>query len=304
MAEILLILIITSISCGILGVFLVFRGLAMLTDAISHTVLLGIVLAFFVVGDLSSPFLIVAASASGLISCFLIERIAKIRKVSMDTSIGIVFPMFFSLAVMLISRYARNVHLDTDMVLMGELIMAPFERVVFLGYSLPRALVTMIFVLGIDIIYLILFTKKLSIVTFDEVYARTIGIAVGFLHYSFMTLVSMTAVAAFDTVGAILSISFFVAPCASAGLLTKRLKTTILLTCAYAIINVSIAYAIASMLNVSISGMCAGISGISFVSTFIVKKLLEKRQAKEAFVWLPGNAILHKRNKMVMKCIK
>ena len=95
MIQILYILIVTSIACSILGVFLVLRNLAMLSDAISHSVLLGIVLAFFVVRDLSSIYLIIAAGLSGVLSCICIEALSKSRKISNDAAVGIVFPCSF-----------------------------------------------------------------------------------------------------------------------------------------------------------------------------------------------------------------
>lgn len=272
MIQILYILIITSIACSLLGVFLLLRNMAMLSDAISHSVLLGIVLAFFVTKDLSSIYLIIAASISGLISCICMELLAKSRKISKDAAVGIVFTFFFSLAVILISKYAKNAHLDVDMVLMGELILAPFDRIMIANVSVPRSLLLMSVVLVINIIYLLINFRSLSISSFDEIYAKTVGINISILYYVFMTMVSMTAVAAFDTVGAILSISFFIAPAASAYLITKKIKSTILISVIYAIINSIVAYVLAINLNVSISGMCATVSCINFLLTFVLYK--------------------------------
>ena len=272
MIQILYILIVTSIACSILGVFLVLRNLAMLSDAISHSVLLGIVLAFFVVRDLSSIYLIIAAGLSGVLSCICIEALSKSRKISNDAAVGIVFPLFFSLAVILISKYAKNVHLDTDMVLTGELTLAPFDTISLLGMTLPKSLVVMSIMVVVNVIYVAINFRTLSISTFDPTYANTVGISMGLLYYSLMTMISMTAVASFTTVGAILSISFFICPAASAYLITKKIKMTILVAILYAIINSVIAYFTAIRYNVSISGMCAGISGITFMLTFLFYK--------------------------------
>lgn len=141
MIESLYILIITAAACSILGVFLVLRRLSMVSDAISHSVLLGIVIGFFITKDLRSVWLIVAAALFGVFTTMAIEVLIKSRRVGEDAAVGIIFPLFFSIAVILITRFARNVHLDTDMVLMGEVIVAPFNRTTVLGISLPKALI-------------------------------------------------------------------------------------------------------------------------------------------------------------------
>lgn len=272
MIQILYILIVTSIACSILGVFLVLRNLAMLSDAISHSVLLGIVLAFFVVKDLSSVYLIISAGLSGVLSCICIEALSKSRRISNDAAVGIVFPLFFSVAVILISKFAKNVHLDTDMVLTGELTLAPFDTIKIFSVTMPKSLLVMSIMIAVNAIYVAVNFRKLTISTFDPTYAHTVGISMSVLYYSLMTMISMTAVASFSTVGAILSISFFICPAASAYLITKKIKMTILVSVVYAIINSVISYYTAIHYNVSISGMCAGVSGITFLLTFLFYK--------------------------------
>lgn len=270
MIESLYILIVTSLACAVLGVFLVLRRLSMVSDAISHSVLLGIVIGYFVTKDIGSVFLIIGASLFGVLTTFCIELLIKSKRVTEDASVGIVFPLFFSIAVILITRYARNVHLDTEVVLIGEIILAPLHRINFLGLSLPKTLVQMSFVLLINIVFIIVFFRKLKISSFDPVYATVAGIAGAVLHYSFMALVSFTAVSAFESVGAILAIAFFISPAASAYLISKDLKITILLACVYAVFNSFIGYFLAVKFNVSMSGMCAVVSGITFLITMTV----------------------------------
>ena len=270
MIESLYILIITSLACAVLGVFLVLRRLSMVSDAISHSVLLGIVIGYFVTKDIGSVFLIIGASLFGVLTTFCIELIIKSKRITEDASVGIIFPLFFSVAVILITRYARNVHLDTEIVLIGEIILAPLHRINFLGFSLPKALVQMSFVLLINIVFITVFFRKLKISSFDPVYATVAGIAGAVLHYSFMALVSFTAVSAFESVGAILAIAFFISPAASAYLISKDLKITILLACVYAVFNSFIGYFLAVKFNVSMSGMCAVVSGITFLITMSV----------------------------------
>ncbi|HEX6308749.1 MAG TPA: metal ABC transporter permease, partial [Longimicrobiales bacterium] len=111
--EIQLVAIVVSVACALAGVFLVLRRMALMSDAISHTVLLGIVLVFFITRDIASPFLVAGAAAMGVATVGLVELLRRTRLVREDASIGLVFPALFSIAVILITRYAGSVHLDT-----------------------------------------------------------------------------------------------------------------------------------------------------------------------------------------------
>ena len=110
--EILLIAIAVSIACAIPGVFLVLRRMSMMADAITHTVFLGIVLAFFVTEDLNSPLLLVGATVVGVGTVWLTEMVHNTGLVNEDASIGIIFPLLFSIAIILVSLYSGNAHLD------------------------------------------------------------------------------------------------------------------------------------------------------------------------------------------------
>ena len=114
--QIQLIAAVVAVACALPGVFLVLRRMAMMSDAISHSILLGIVLAFFITENLSSPLLIVAAAATGVLTVSLVELLNRTRLVHEDAAIGITFPALFSIGVILIARYADDVHLDTDAV--------------------------------------------------------------------------------------------------------------------------------------------------------------------------------------------
>lgn len=270
--EALLVLIMTSVTCALIGSFLVLRKLSMVSDAISHSVLLGIVLAFFIVRDVGSPFLVVGAALFGVITVFFIELLSGTGLVKSDDAVGIVFPMFFALAVILITKFASNVHLDTDVVLMGEVIMAPLNRLTLFGVSLPKALVQMSFLFVVNLGFIVVFFKELKMSTFDKQYAIVSGFSSVFLFYALMTLSSMTAVVAFDAVGAILVVSFLIAPGAAAYLLTKDLKKMILVSCLFAVINSILGYIIAIIFNISMSGMTAAMAGVTFFLTFLFNR--------------------------------
>ena len=270
--ESLFVLIATAAACALLNPFLVLRKLSMVSDAISHSVLLGIVLAFFIVKDVGSPLLIAGAALFGVITVFAVEFLSGTGLVKNDDAVGIVFPMFFALAVVLITKFARNVHLDTDIVLMGEVIIAPLNRTEFLGMDLPKAFVQMGILFIVNLLFIIIFFKELKITTFDKGFAKLAGFSSVALFYALMTLSSLTAVTAFDAVGAILVVSFLITPGAAAYLISKDLKVMIAISVGYAVINSVLGYVLSLLMNVSMSGMTAAVAGVTFLITFLFNK--------------------------------
>ena len=127
--EIQLIASLVAIVCAIPGTFLVLRKMAMISDAISHSILPGIVIGFFITQDLNSPVLILLAALTGVLTVVLVEKIQQTKLVKEDTAIGLVFPALFSVGVIMIAKYANDVHLDIDAVLLGELAFTPFDRI-------------------------------------------------------------------------------------------------------------------------------------------------------------------------------
>lgn len=271
--EIQLIAVVVVAACAIPGVFLILRQMSMMTDAISHTVLLGIVLAFFITHDLGSPLLIVGAAFMGIFTVYFTEVLNQTKQMSEDSAIGIVFPFLFSIAIVLISMMARNVHLDVRCVLLGELVFAPSYRLVIGGSDLgPRALYTMGTILVINLVFVTLFFKELKLTTFDAGLATALGFAPVFMHYALMTIVSITAVGAFEAVGSVLVIAFMIGPAATAYLLSNDIKKLIVLSILIGALNAIIGFWLAMWIDVSISGMMAVVTGLTFLLVFAFGK--------------------------------
>lgn len=267
--EILLISMVVAVACALPGVFLVLRRMALMSDAISHSILLGIVLGFFFVGEVTSPLLIIAAAATGVLTVMLVELLNHTRLVKEDAAIGLVFPALFSIGVILIARYAGSVHLDTDAVLLGELVFAPFERLELGGLDLgPRVLWTMLTILVLNAVFLAVFYKELKLTTFDAGLATALGFSPVLVHYLFMSLVSVTAVGAFDAVGSILVVAMMIAPPAAAYLLTDRLPTMIFLSAGIGVVGAAGGYLLSSLLDASIAGCMAVVIGLCFAASF------------------------------------
>ncbi len=264
--EIQLIAIVVAAACALPGVFLVLRKMAMMSDAISHAILPGIVVAFFITSDLNHPLLIFAAALTGVLTVVLVEVIYRTKLVKEDAAIGLVFPALFSIGVILIARYAGDVHLDTDAVLLGELAFAPFDRFEIAGMDLgPRALWVMSVILILNVVFITLFYKELKLATFDAGLAAALGFLPGVLHYSLMGLVSVTAVGAFDAVGSILVVALMVGPAATANLLTDRLNVLIGLSMLISVVDAVAGYWLAHLFDTSIAGSMASVVGFTFV---------------------------------------
>ncbi|HLV26946.1 MAG TPA: metal ABC transporter permease [Gemmatimonadales bacterium] len=269
--EIQMVAIVTAVACALPGTFLVLRRMAMLSDAISHTVLLGIVLAYFVVRNLASPLLIVSAALMGVLTVALVEALSRTRLVKQDAAIGIVFPALFSIAVILVSRWAGDVHLDTDAVLLGELAFAPFRRFYWNGVDLgPRALWVMGAVLLLILAFIISFYKELKLSTFDPALAAALGFSPALLHYGFMGLVSVTAVGAFDAVGSVLVVALMIAPPATAYLLTDSLPRMLTYSALIAVASAVAGFWLAWTVDANIAGAMASMSGVAFLLAFLL----------------------------------
>lgn len=267
--EIQLIAAVTAVACALPGVFLVLRRVSLMSDAISHAILPGLVLAFFVTEDLASPLLIVAAAATGVLTVVLIEALGRTGRVKEDAAIGLVFPLLFSVGVVLIARFASEVHLDVDAVLLGELAFAPFNRFVLGGTDLgPQALWVMGPILGLSAVFLAVFFKELKLSTFDAGLAAALGFAPTALHYGLMALVSVTAVGAFDAVGSVLVVALMIAPPATAYLLTDRLPVMLGLSAGIGALCAVAGYWTAHALDSSIAGAMATTCGLAFALAF------------------------------------
>jgi len=269
--EILVIAMVTAVAAALPGAYLVLRRTAMVSDAISHAILPGIVVAFFLTEDLNSPLLLIAAAATGVLTVVLIEALIRSRLIPEDASIGIVFPALFSIGVILISRAASDVHLDTDSVLLGELAFAPFHRLTVVGVDLgPAALWSMGTILVLNVGLILLAWKELKLATVDSSLAALLGFQPVVVHYGLMTMVSVTAVGAFDAVGSILVVALMIAPPATAYLLAERLAPMVVVAAVVAAAGAALGWAFALALDVSIAGSIAAASGLLFVAAFLV----------------------------------
>jgi manganese/zinc/iron transport system permease protein len=261
-----------SASCALLGCFLILRKMAMVGDAISHAVLPGIVIAFLLSGSRDSMTMLIGAGLIGLLTTFLIEFFHKKAKLQTDASIGVTFTWLFAIGVVLISLFAGKVDLDQDCVLYGEIAYVPLDVIITQGGTVlgPKA----IYVSGIILLLILLFLaigyKELFLTTFDPAFASAIGISTTLWHYALMGAVSVTTVASFESVGAILVVALLIAPAATAYLLTDNLKMMMTLACLAGILSSVGGYYLAVWLDGSIAGAIATVTGLLFALAMVL----------------------------------
>lgn len=268
--EIQIIAILAAAACALPGVFLVLRGMALMCDAISHVVLLGIVVMFLFVGNLTSPLLTIGAAISGLLTVLMVEALSRTGRVKRDAAIGLVFPALFSLGIILVSHNAGGVHIDTDAVLLGELAFAPLNRLTVAGYDLgPHGMWGMGAVLLANVVLVTAFYKELKLATFDAGLAASLGFAPAVMHYGLMAMVSVTAVEAFDAVGSILVVALMIAPAAAAWILTDRLGHMLVVSVVLGVAGALSGYWVSHWVDASIAGCMASALGVIFLLVFV-----------------------------------
>ncbi len=271
-----------AICCSILGCFLILRKMAMVSDAISHAVLPGIVIAFMLGGDLDSIWMLVGAGLVGVLTSFLIEFFHKHGKLQTDASIGVTFTWLFAIGVIMVTYYAGDAHIDQDCVLYGEIAYVPLDMMITDSGTVlgPKALIVLSGVLLLIVAVIVPFYKEFFLTTFDPSFALVTGISVSLWHYVLMSLVSITTVASFESVGAILVVAFLIVPPATAYLISTSLKKMILLSCLFGILTSALGYYLAFWIDGSIAGAMATVSGLIFGVVFIFVQIQRRIRVK------------------------
>ncbi len=259
------------ISCSLLGCFLILRKMAMIGDAISHAILPGIVVAFLVQGGLNSFHTFFGAVLVGLLSTFLISFLNVKGKLQLDASIGTVFTSLFAIGIILIAFYAKNIDIDQECVLYGEIAFIPLDIwITKSGINLGPIAVWQLSIVTLVVIAFVVFGfQYLKITSFDPTFAITLGISTTLWHYLLMGAVSLVTVSAFEAVGAILVIAILVVPPSTAYLLTQNLKHLCLLSITFGVFSVIFGYFLALYINSSIAGSIATVNGLFFALAFI-----------------------------------
>ena len=198
--------IVVGIVCSVLGTYIVLRGMAFLGDALSHSILPGVVIAFLIGWPLA-----VGALVFGVLTALGIGILTERGTLKEDTAIGVIFAGMFALGVALLSA-SGNYTIDLAHFLFGNLLAVSAGDLRLIGGLGAAVLVT---------VYL--FYKEFMVITFDEVLAATLRLPAAFLRLLMLVLIAVTIVTALQVVGVALMLAMFVTPAATASLLTRRL---------------------------------------------------------------------------------
>lgn len=250
----ILIGVLAAVACALPGNFLILRRQALVGDAISHVVLPGIVVAFLLTGSVAAGPMLLGAGAAALVAVALIEAVRRLGHVEPGAAMGVVFTTLFAAGVLLLERSdTSSVHLDVEHALMGSLESLVWFRATGWGSlldraaweSLPPELPRMATVCAVLAVLTAVFWRWLRIATFDEGFARTMGIPVGVLGLGLVGAAAVAAVAAFDAVGSILVIAMFICPPAAARLMTDRLGAQVAWSVGFAVLSAVLGFVLA-----------------------------------------------------------
>lgn len=268
-------------ACGLIGSFLVLRQNAMLGDAISHAVLPGLVLAFLVTSSRNVWPMLIGAGLMGLFTAFLTEALSRTGKLYRDAALGIVFTLLFAIGVILVSIFAEQVDLDQECVLYGEVAYTPFDTLMYGNTNIgPRAVWILGGVFLANLLFIIMFFRQLKICSFDPGLASALGISERLWHYLLMTMVALTVVAAFESVGAILVVAMLIIPGATAHLITSRLVPFLITAVLVGILSALGGYVGASYFDASIAGFMAIAGGTIFALVIIGNRIHRRWRLK------------------------
>mgnify|MGYP002663872459 FL=1 len=240
-----------GISAGIIGSFIILRGMSLMGDAISHAVLPGVALSYM----LGSSY-IIGATIFGMASAALIGFVTKHSRLKNDTAIGIVFSAFFALGIILIS-FARS---STDLyhILFGN-VLAVRDSDMFLTAA----------VLVIVLIAVLLFYKQLKLTSFAPTIAKSYGWNISAINYGLMFLLTLVAVTSLQTVGTILVIAMLITPAATAYQLTDKLLVMIVLSTVFGTLSSIVGLYFSYSYNLPSGATIVMAAAVFFIVAFI-----------------------------------
>ncbi|WP_432357970.1 metal ABC transporter permease [Sporosarcina sp. UB5] len=243
--------IMVGIICGVIGSFIILRGMALMGDAIAHAVLPGVAISYMIGINY-----FYGAVFTGILTSFGIGAITQNSRIKSDSSIGIVFSAFFALGIILITQ-AKSAT-DLTQILFGNVLaVRTSDMWLTLGIG------------SLVILVVIIFYKELLVSSFDETMAAAYGLNVRFIHYAIMFLLTLVTVASLQTVGVILVVSMLITPASTAYLLTNRLSIMVLLAAIFGALSAVIGLYFSFEYNMPSGPVIALVTTAFFVLAFL-----------------------------------
>ncbi len=245
-------------ACGWVGNYLLLRRMALVGDAISHSILPGLVGAFLLFREVNTLAMFAGAIAAGLVTVALIEFIHRQSRVKVDAAICIAFTTLFAIGVVMVQKMSTGgaVHIDADCVLYGEIAFVHLEPPVkWGGWTLgPPPVVRLAGLTLVVLVAIVFFYKELLLTSFDAGLAKAMGRRPGVWHYGLMTALSLVVVSSFESVGAIMAVAMLIVPAMFAAQLSDHLPTRLALTALHAVASSALGYHLSLWLNCSAAG--------------------------------------------------
>ncbi len=274
----ILILLLLSISCSLVGSFLFLRKMTMFANSISHTVLVGIVISFTVLTgiknsfsefEINSQILFFGAIISAGLSYVLVELFHKSFNLQKDAAIGLVFTMLFAMGIILVTLLARHSHIGSEMI-MGSLD------------ALDRSELKLQFLLtSTNVLITLLFYRAFIMASFDATFSKNFPLVVPLITTVMVFQTALTSIGAYKVVGALLYLMFLTAPVLAAKVFVKRMKSLLVLSCVISIfvsvMAVAISRAFLSNFDTPLStgGLCTVLLSLSYPISLSLKKLYQ-----------------------------
>ncbi|QLK85425.1 metal ABC transporter permease [Staphylococcus sp. 17KM0847] len=245
-----------GIVCGIVGCFIILRGLSLMGDAMSHAVLPGVALSFW----LNIP-MFIGALITGMLSSILIGYISDTSKTKKDAAIGITFTTFLALGIVLISV----IHSATDLyhILFGN-ILAITQGAFYTTFIVSIIVITLIIILY----------RPLKMSTFDPIFSRMSGLNTTVIHYFVMLLLALVIVASVQTVGVILVVALLITPASTAYLITKKLSTMMAVSSLFSVISATVGIYFSFKFNLPSGAVIVLVASSLYAMTFIITKYI------------------------------
>jgi manganese/zinc/iron transport system permease protein len=265
-----------AIATGLVGPFLVLKRMTMFANSLSHTILLGIAIAFLLTGGplFSLSNLLLGAFLAALMTAFLTEGLVRIFRLQEDASIGLVFTALFAAGITVVTLFMRDVHLGI------EAVMGNVELLQIGDLKLALALA------GLNLAAVTLFYKPFQIASFDRSLAKTLGVPCGIFHFLLLFLIATTCIGAFRAVGVLLVLAFLVGPFLTARLFCNRLPWLLFWTPVVGIFTSGIGVVLSRFfldafgLALSTGGLVATLIGVVYAGSYFVKWLVSVKLSR------------------------
>lgn len=259
---------VTALACALSGSYLVLKREALVSEGLAHAVLPGIVIAYALLRDRSSPLLLVGAAGMGLVMILAVQAIRRTGVVDSTASLGVVFPALFSVGVLLTSMDLAGTHFHADCIIEGNLALAPLDRLVIGGRDLgPRAFWSVSAALLLVSGFVVALFKELKLLTFDPDLAASLGFRPNRVHVAWLAVVSFTVVASFEAAGSILVVALMIAPPAAAVLWVDDVRHVLGLAGVLALVSAFAGHEIGLALDIAPAGPMATSAGALFLAS-------------------------------------